>query len=41
MEIYMPLAKLCDIPEDNATYWHYNNVASFSDAFGDCLNELE
>jgi len=41
MVIYKPLAEVCDIPEDNATYWHYNNAASFSDAFGDCLNELE
>mmetsp|Transcript_11999 Transcript_11999/g.20349 ORF Transcript_11999/g.20349 Transcript_11999/m.20349 type:complete len:116 (-) Transcript_11999:1931-2278(-) len=43
--IYMPLAEVFvfDIPEDNATYWHwhYSNAASFSDAFGDCLNELE
>jgi len=41
MVIYKELAEVFNIQEDNASYWHYAHSKSFSDAFGDCLNELE
>eukprot|EP00984_Skeletonema_dohrnii_P030710 scaffold22420_cov139-Skeletonema_dohrnii-CCMP3373.AAC.7 len=41
MVIYKELAEVFNIQEDNVTYWHYAHSKSFSDAFGDCLNELE